>query len=378
MGDSVEFSEHELDHALSMAKVSFMSNRATAFLSNICCSLHTHFDEDIPTACTDGTSIAFNPHFFMSLPLPQRVFLLAHETSHVLYSHMLRRGDRDPYLWNCAGDFMINAELIDQGFEFIPIGLYDAKYAGMNTEQIYELIKGNPQGSLPNGLGEDLKEPEDLDEETIEEAENKIRDIVIRSSQLADMRNDAASVPDSVRRMIAYMAKPKVNWRTQTRRFFQALDKSDYSYRRPNRRFEDVYLPTRRGKKLSKISFAIDTSGSVTKKQFNQFIGEVAGLLRSAKPKELELMQFDHALQSVEIVKSVFDLTQVEFKGHGGTNPAVALNHFIDSDSKALFVLTDGYFSPFDLPKPARPVVWVIFNNEDFVAPFGKAIHIKI
>lgn len=371
------YTEQELELALSKAKISMMTNRSTTFLSTVCCGLDTVFDDSVPTAATDGISILINTNFFMALPIGQRVFLLAHETLHVVYEHMLRRGERNPRKWNVAADYLINAELIEQGFEFIPIGLYDPKYIGMSTDEIYQLLDKDVDNIM---LG-DLTEPEYSDEVGTSNATavaDRIRDIVVRAVQVADLQNASASVPGTVRRRLAYMAKPKVSWRVELKRFAQLLAKNKYSYSRPNRRYEKVYMPSKKGVQLGKISFAIDTSGSISIKQFNQFVSEVFHVIKTIKPKELELMQFDHALQSVDSIKSIKDLLSVEFKGNGGTNPSVALNHFIDSDSKGLIIITDGYFMTLDLPAPAHPVIWIVFNNKSFTAPFGKVTHITL
>ena len=69
-------------------------------------------------------------------------FIMAHEMLHVGLLHDKRRGDRDPFIWNIACDYVINAWLIDMGVGEMPPrgGLYDAKYAGMSADQIYDAL----------------------------------------------------------------------------------------------------------------------------------------------------------------------------------------------------------------------------------------------
>lgn len=343
------------------------------------CSLDTYFDEEVPTAATNGLVIKIGPQFFMNLPEPQRVFLLAHETMHVVYQHMLRRGLRDPQKFNIAADYVINLELVNQGLTMIPGGMIDPKYKDLSTEEVYDLLPDDlPDNPMDGDLEEgDAEGDPNYDEDKIK---NEIEQMVSRAVQLTDMRGESGSVPGSVRRMLIEISKPKVNWRVVVRRFLTALDKSDYSWSRPNRRYQDVYLPhVKSTTALTKISFAVDVSCSVTDRQFDQFISEIHSVFKMMKPRELEVMQFDHILQSVDVVKTARELLGIPFLGKGGTSPEVAIDHFIKhSRSKALIVITDGEFYTERLSKPKQPVIWVIFNNPRWQAPYGKTVHIAI
>jgi len=364
--------QEDLDRALSKAKIDMMKAKNTTFVSTVMCSLEVFYDDTIPTACTNGKYIKLGTKFFMDLPEKQRTFLLAHETMHVVYQHMLRRGDRDPMKHNAAADYVINLELVNQGLVMPSVGLIDPVYEGMSTEEVYELLPD----SIDNPMDGDLEEG---DPNESSETASEIQDMIVRAVQITDMREAGGSVPESIRRMIIQMAKPKVNWKVVLRRFMMALDKSDYSWARPNKRFTDIYMPHIRDEEsLSKISFAIDTSGSVSENQFTQFISEVHGVFKTTTPRELELIQFDHILQSVDSIKSINQLSKVKFTGHGGTYPEVVIQHFITSKSEALIVLTDGGFHTEQLTKPRQPVIWVIFNNPDWKQPYGKVIHINI
>ena len=113
--------------------------------------LRWEIDESIGTACTDGTFIKFNPDFVRSLTKAEMIGLAVHEVMHVYSKHHLRRGDRDPMLWNVAGDYFINL-LIDDAMReeksrrgetcmALPKALLDAKYRGLSTEDIYNMLK---------------------------------------------------------------------------------------------------------------------------------------------------------------------------------------------------------------------------------------------
>ena len=102
-----EVHQEKLDYAflrreLDRCKSSILMDAKNAFLGALMCQLKQDWDESIPTACTNGKSIWWSPHWFLSLPKPARVTVQAHEVWHVARLHMIRRGNRDPRLWNYA------------------------------------------------------------------------------------------------------------------------------------------------------------------------------------------------------------------------------------------------------------------------------------
>lgn len=129
----------------------------------------------IPTAATDGVYIYINNEFFRSLPNDsQRAFLLAHEVSHIVLRHPQRgkafmdRGyfrqvgletiDYDSNLFNRAADYVINADLVEHGLEFIPEGLLDGDIGRDHlVDDVYlELAKKKEsKPTKPNAKGKD-------------------------------------------------------------------------------------------------------------------------------------------------------------------------------------------------------------------------------
>lgn len=105
--------------------------------------------DDIPTACTNGNAIMYNPAFFeqYEMRMKQVAFVFAHEVEHIVRRHIQRRGGRDPHLWNVACDHDINLSLIDMGLEYPTdaegnfIGLADRRFRGMSAERIYNILK---------------------------------------------------------------------------------------------------------------------------------------------------------------------------------------------------------------------------------------------
>lgn len=368
----------EVKKAISIAKITIMSKPQTAFLANVACSLPTEVSEECNTAATDGRKILINPNFFMELDKEERAFLIAHETLHVVYMHMARLEWRDPKMFNKAADYVINDMLINQGFKMPSVGLHDSQYAGMHTEEVYRHLE-DIKDDTPNGMDGDIQYQNNMSPDEIKKLEDEIQDIIVKSAMAAEMQGQPGSIPGSIQRQLSELTKPKVNWKVVLRRFMQSLDVHDYTWRKPRKRLlpHGLYMPSMYSEGLSKITFAIDTSGSITTEQFNQFLSEVHGVMKQFKPQVIEVMQFDHILQGHDIIKSVQDLRNVQFRGHGGTNPDAALEVFNTTNSMALIVITDGeFYTPQTVVD--RPVFWVVFNNKKFKAPYGKVVHFEL
>lgn len=378
----------DIQKAISIAKIGIMSKPQTAFLAHMACSLPVVINDEISTARTNGKNIEINSEFFMSRNKEERTFVLAHETLHVVYMHMLRCEHRDPSKFNIAADYVINGDLDNQKFTLIPGVLLNHDFDGLSTEEVYRRILTAPESKeeQDNPLKDDVSFTEDADgngsgmsEEEKEELEEEIRNMIVSAAQSAELQDKKESIPPSVQRMLEELLKPKINWKVLLRRFMQSLANFDYTWRKPRRRMLPlgIYMPSVYSEGLSKVTFAIDTSGSITEKQFNQFMSEVYAVMKQFSPNIIDVMQFDHALQAHDVVKSLRDLQHIVFKGHGGTRPDVALEAFNETDSLALFVITDGYFNK---PKVEvdRPVFWCVFNNTDFKPPYGKVVHLEL
>ena len=100
-------------------------------------------DEWCPTAATDGRNFYYNTRFIEMLRPKEIEFLFGHEVLHCVYDHFGRRGDRDPQLWNIANDFAVNGDLVKHRvgdmITSVPC-LYDRKYDGMSSEEIYDQL----------------------------------------------------------------------------------------------------------------------------------------------------------------------------------------------------------------------------------------------
>lgn len=359
----------EANKALGKAKIALMSRPDTTFFITVCFSLEHKWDASIPTAGTNGKEIRYNPDFFMSLTPNERVFLIMHETLHVVFLHMTRLEEREHKKWNMAGDYVINDFLIRMGLDMPSGGLHDSLYRDMSTEEVYDILDkenvdtSNFQMDITQGNG------------TPEQVKAEIDDILVRASVQAQMSdNNPGNMPGEIEIYLKGLTNPTVPWDRLLAKFMNSLAKTDYTFKKPNRRFfPEAILPSQLGYDLDNITVAIDTSGSISDEQFHQFISETYAILKQLKPKELTLLQFDWQIRAEDKITGPADLKNVQFTGKGGTRIDELIQWAADNKPTALLVFTDGYFRNPN-PDPKIPIFWIIHSNENYEPPYGTVI----
>jgi uncharacterized membrane protein YgcG len=134
--------------------------------------------DTLKTASTNGRDVTYGREFVDILTDKQLAFLVVHEAMHKAYRHMsvwqkIAREDRA--LANAAMDYVINLQIRDADpYEeevAMPrkpngelLGLYDEKYRGLDTHQVYTLLReeggggGGGSGGQDEGDGDDSQE----------------------------------------------------------------------------------------------------------------------------------------------------------------------------------------------------------------------------
>jgi len=155
----------ELNYQLDRVKTEAFLNSNSAFLGPLMCGMDFVWTLDIPTAATDGATIWWSPKDFMELTPALRKSTLLHELWHPGNLHLLRRGERDPKIWNIAADIDINNGLKKDGYTIEkPYFIWDKQYEGWAVEDIYDALQkqcapwgaGGAQGDPQHGQGQAL------------------------------------------------------------------------------------------------------------------------------------------------------------------------------------------------------------------------------
>ena len=117
------------------------------FFSTLLKNLKIILSFQVPTACTDGTRLIYNPEFMDKLSIRMKAFVLMHEIMHCSVDHMVRGKGHPHKRSNDAADYEVNGLLCADGIvsesDLAPY-LFDHKYDGMSYEHIYSL---NPPSS---------------------------------------------------------------------------------------------------------------------------------------------------------------------------------------------------------------------------------------
>lgn len=393
---SPSYTEEDLNRAYNKAKIGLIRQPNSTFITTVLFSLKTHFvkeaDTGIPTAGVDGINLYMNQDFFMGLTHEERMGLLAHEAWHVAFQHMFRKGLRDHKIHNEACDHVINLMLEDAGIKLPAGALKDPSYKDLSSEEVYNIIfkdakKQNPnfkpdliiggsgQGPKPEGSGVgDQPTPEQ--QAALEAA---VKEILVKAAIQSKMNGDApGTVPGEVQIHLDKLLRPKLPWQTLLYNYVSTISKDDYSFRRPNRRFApDHYLPSAYSEKVGEIAVAVDTSGSVSDKEFKSFISEIHKIQSVFNPELLTVIDFDTDIKKVHKLKDGDDVRKVNFVGRGGTNLHPVFDYCNKTKPKVLIVFSDLECSPVK-KNPGYPVIWVCVNNKRAKVDFGKLIHIEI
>ena len=354
---------------LSKAKTSLVLEHP--FVGTVALNMPFSFDYTIPTACTNGKRVLFNPHFVGSLNDDELKFLVAHECFHPMLEHNYRRGERKRKRWNHAADYVINKLLVDEGIGRIPkVGLHDAaihQAGGGTSEGIYNIL---PDMEDDDGSGpmDDCEDGEGSPaEQAQEQAEWKVK--VAQAAQAAKMMGKLSA---NLQRLVDDVLQPKVDWRDVLQRFLVKARTDQRSFARFNRRFlpQGIYLPTVSGETMGEVVFAVDCSGSIDQATVNQFAAEVRVVKEDMCPTRIHVLYFDSVVSHVESYEPDDEL-DIKPHGGGGTDFAPVMDKIMELgiEPVAIVFLTDLCCDSFGT-QPDAPVLWV--STEQGKAPFGE------
>lgn len=362
-----------LDKALS--KLFVGSNGA--FYGSLICSADISFSEECQTAATDGLNIIINEQFFLKCSPEFRVFVLLHELRHIAYLHFPRQKGRDPAIWNQACDHVINHDNVSDGYKYdanVPF-LMSPEYKGMLEEEIYDLlVQKSESESQPNIFEGDLSKSSSTG--SIKEVTQQVVNAVAKAIQAT--KSIAGSIPGNVEDTFNRFVKSIVPWERVLFEYFTDLGETNRSWSRPNRRYEDVYLPSEvnQENRLQKINLYIDVSGSISNKQIDRFLTEMKYIKDSFNPEELRVVQFDTRIQVDQVFIDSDEISDVVIIGRGGTDLRCVKKHIEETKPNVAIVFSDLMCVPMNKPTTSVEVIWLILGKgyEPF---FGKSITIE-
>jgi predicted metal-dependent peptidase len=389
--------DREVREKLITARVGLLLR--ASFFGNLATRLKlVNADEWCATAATDGRNFYYNTRFIEMLKPKEIEFLFGHEVLHCVYDHFGRRGDRDPMLFNVANDYAVNADLkkhrVGEFITSVPC-LYDSKYEGMSSEEIYDDLYENAEkidiGSLIDKLLDDhldgdsdgggggeedgqSKKPKLSDEER-QKIRDEIKEAVLAAAAASD---GAGNLPAGVKRLIQDMTAPKMDWRELLRMQLESTIKSDYTWMRGSRRgwHMDAVMPGMKNDQMIDIAISIDASGSMSEAILKDVLSETAGIMEQFPSYRIHVLSFDTEVYNPQQFDSenLDDITGYEIQGGGGTDFDCVFNYFKENDiqPKRHIMFTDGY--PFGSwgDENYCDTVFIIHGTTTVVPPWGQ------
>jgi predicted metal-dependent peptidase len=123
-----------------------------------------------------------------------------------------------------------------------------------------------------------------------------------------------------------------------------------------------------------RVSIVVDTSGSMGQEDLEMAVGEIKGILAAMGNRTAKYYACDAA---VHIAKQIQSVTQVEFKGGGGTDMCVGIQRAVDDRPKPdiLVVITDAY-TPWPEKAPPCKMVACVVNESEKGPAYAKTVNI--
>lgn len=341
------------------------------------------------TMAVDGVNEYYYPKFVLSLKPAELEGVQAHEVSHCAYQHMSRRGQRIPEVWNWAGDYVINADLLKAGFTLPAKRLHDPKFDGMSTEEVYarlmkdvKIIKLSMGGGKPGdkgGCGAVWDAPGGAQGQAASATE---WEGTVRMAAATAARN-AGTLPGHLERLVGLLKKPRISWRELTRNWIDQTMTNDYSWARPNRRHlsNDIVLPGFVPDALHHLIMIADVSGSVSQALMEAMLAEVGGCLDDGVADKLTVAYVDTRICGID---EYFpgDVVKCQVHAGGGTDfrPGFQWVKENAEDASGIVYLTDMYPCTWEIPDPELPTLWGAYATEQLIStlnvPFGDIVPI--
>lgn len=323
--------------------------------------------QDIQIAAIDMElgEIYLNPSVLLSED--ERHFVLAHEYLHAGLQHQNRCQGRDPYLWNIACDYVINAWLLQMQIGKMPEQdlLYDESLKDLSAETIYDLLLLNLkkyrrlQNLRGYGKGEFLNRPRGASSKEGVTLDEFCKNALIQGLEFAQ-QSSRGLIPAGLVEEIRALSMPPIPWDVKLARWFDTyfppLEKIR-TYARPSRRqgsTPDIPRPRYISPDLKNdrrtFGVIIDTSGSMSAKEIGKALGSIASYAAARDVLYARVIFCDAAPYDAGYLTPEDIADRVLVKGRGGTRlqPAVdLLTHAKDFPKDGpILLITDGLIEP--------------------------------
>lgn len=387
------------------------------FHGNLLQELDIIFNTQIPTAALYFNQkslkyvIELNPEYFKKISLPERIAVLKHEVLHFLNGHLFRfftpaHDPKERKLSNIACDMSVN-----QYINNMPEGSIDVnkwKEYGINkpiakfqTADYYlDVLKKTtqpPPEEKQNGPGEksdegsssnweEYKKYVPFDDHNWEEGGEDqqmtmeaAKELMKRTMEKTNFAygltpgyiDDFFKIVDEKLNKINY--KHYLKW--CIKKHLSSHDRKS-TWNKPNKRYYN-YSPGTKNDSVPFLNVYMDTSGSISYREMDEFYQTLKGWLQnSGKKCNLILWHTDIYLQKKFSLVNTFDTLNIQ---QGGTDVSKVLEHIEKHNPDLSLILTDGEYE-FSTMKPKNQIIWIISKEGNKSHPLkhiGKTIRLE-
>lgn len=369
---------------------------------------------------TKDALLVYDPEWVDQRSQDEMGALYWHEVMHLVLDHHSRRGDKDPFLWNVAGDVFINDQGRNMGLIFPKGGLFPETFGfpkNLTSDEYYALLlkevekqikdaidkaqsgqgawksgacgsgAGNPMDGEPQsgkGKGKDKGDKagkgngdgdgDDLGGRSESELNQTRLRVAESVKQHAEQNRGRGNLPLGMDRWAEAQMKPAgIPWQTLlARQLRQAVafrpGAVDYSFSKISRRQGGVgfgvgcpIIPAM-VRPVVEVIFVLDTSGSMGKDQLEAGLTEASQVIQAVGGR-LTFLSCDYAVHAVGRVDHPSQLSRL-VKGGGGSSFIPAFDYIAKMRSRptvAIFA-TDGDICVPPTPPKNLNVIWLLID----------------
>lgn len=404
MGKSVEDIKKEVQEALekmpsaeerkqqyllfkqNIQRTLFYFSESNLFMGALLQEMDLAVTEELGTAAiyfdkkSQKFKMLFNPFFFNKMPLSQQMGVFHHEILHFTNNHLFRlmmKGGKDEQkLMNIAADMSINQYINDLPQGCVNVAEFQLDDGSQfplykSAEEYYELLQKNKKAQekveekygkgSPNGETLDEHHFDDLTEEEKEAMASEMKKLVKRSMDKTRYGKDdlPGGLKDLLIEIDTYL--DSMNYKKILQ---QAIKKHASSVDRASTwlRPSKYYGLKSKGTTLDKLpnlNMYLDTSGSISVVELNQFLKCVNGFLK-AGTRNCQLGFWHTSLYHKRKYKMNSEISKNEIES-GGTDLTEVIADINKTNPDLSIILTDGYFGSGLEPK--NQVIFVISDG---------------
>jgi len=218
-----------------------------------------------------------------------------------------------------------------------------------------------------------------INAKTLNDLESALNGAIRRS--LISAKFAGCTLTSIEERILTELTKPKVKWTTIFRNsiisYIRELMITTYRFR--NRRIP--HLPGHQPVSKPNVWVFVDVSGSISYKEFNQFMSEVYHI--SKEVSDVKVITWDTEVTGEYDLKDRKAISKIRFRGGGGTTFSPIIGQYLKKimPSDVVIVLTDGYwYDANDSEKILKKInaYKILVTTVRFVGGFDKEIKIEV